>query len=95
MAAEATTAWRQCFQNWPAEVDRRGVLVTSFGEQIAFDGFATGDDMLLVERRTPDTTGARMIIIPYANVLALKIVDVVKAKAFQSLGFQIHVPTRK
>ncbi len=37
MAAEATTAWRQCFQNWPAEVDRRGVLVTSFGEQIAFD----------------------------------------------------------
>jgi hypothetical protein len=94
MASEAAVTWRQCFQHWPTDVEHRGVIVTSYNEQIAFDGFAIADEMLLIERRTPDTSGARMIIIPYQNIQALKIVDVVKMKSFQSMGF-VAPPPRK
>ncbi len=43
--------WRDYFRGWPADVDRRGILVTNFDEQIPFDGFLTSDTILLVERR--------------------------------------------
>jgi hypothetical protein len=87
MAADAAEIWRQCFGHWPAELPRRGVLVTSFGEQIPFESFAPGTDLLLIERRAPDTLGARAVLISYQNIEALKIVDVVKAKTFESMGF--------
>jgi hypothetical protein len=94
MAADAADTWRNCFRQWPADVPRRGVLVTSFNEQILFDNFATSDDMLLIERATPDTVGARMLLLSYQTILALKIVDVVKAKAFQPLGFDVPPPRK-
>ena len=43
--------------------------------------------LLLLERKIPDTLGARKILLPYSQILAVKITDVVKMKAFQSLGF--------
>jgi hypothetical protein len=94
MATDAAESWRKCFNQWPPDVERRGVLVTSFDEQIPFDSFAASEDMLLVERRAPDTMGARMVIVAYQNIQALKIVDVVKMKIFQPLGFVIP-PARK
>jgi hypothetical protein len=94
MGTDAAEIWRHCFENWPDEVARRGVVVTSFGEQIAFENFAASDRMLLVERRAPDTVGARTVLIPYQNVAALKVVDVVKAKAFAQLGFAVPAPKR-
>jgi hypothetical protein len=94
MDMDAAEVWRHCFQHWPSELERRGVLVTSFAEQIAFDGFATSDRILLLERRTPDTVGGRMVLIAYQNIQALKIVDVVKVKAFQSLGFTAPPPRK-
>jgi hypothetical protein len=86
--AGGAAAWRDCFRNWPDDLERRGVLVTALNEQIPFDSFLTSDTMLLVERRTPDTVGARKVIVPYSQVAALKIVDVVKPKSFQALGFE-------
>ncbi len=87
MAMDATESWRECFQRWPDDLARRGVLVASFDEQIAFVNFFASEQMLLVERRAPDTVGARMVIVPYQNIAALKITDVVKAKAFSHLKF--------
>jgi hypothetical protein len=87
MATDATESWRQCFQQWPDDLPRRGVLVATFDEQIAFVNFFASDDMVLIERRAPDTVGARMVLIPYQNVAAIKITDVVKAKAFSHLNF--------
>jgi hypothetical protein len=89
MAEDAAETWRNCFQTWPAEIERRGVLVTSFGEQILFDNFATHDNMLLIERRAPDTVGARTVLIAYQNIQAVKIIDVVKLKTFQAMGFVV------
>jgi hypothetical protein len=94
MASDATVAWRNCFQRWPDELQRRGVLVVSFGEQIPFDGFATSDDLLLVERRTPDTVGSRTVLIAYSEIQALKITEIAKLKSFQGLGFSAP-PGRK
>ena len=94
MAKDASEAWQKCFEKWPPDVERRGVLVTSFGEQIAFDGFAVSSDMLLLERRTPDTVGARMVLLAYNVIAALKITDVVKSKAFEPMGFVIPPPRR-
>jgi hypothetical protein len=85
---DAAAVWKDYFARWPAEVPRAGVAVTTFDEQIPFDGFATSDNLLLLERRNPDTMGARKILLPYDTVAAVKIVDVVKVKAFASLGFQ-------
>jgi hypothetical protein len=84
--------WRDCFGNWPAEVPRRGVLVTQFNEQIAFDGFMTGQDMLLMERRAPDTVGARKVALPYRDIAALKYIDVIKGKSFEAAGFKGTLP---
>ena len=89
MATDATESWRKCFQQWPDDLPRRGVLVPTFDEQIPFVNFFASDDMVLVERRAPDAVGGRMVIIPYQNVVALKIVDVVKPKAFSQLNFGV------
>lgn len=80
--------WKDFFRAWPAGVDRRGVLVTSFGEQIPFDSFMPGDKLLIVDRSVPDTIGARKIVIPYTNIAAVKFTDVVKNKVFTPLGFE-------
>ena len=95
MAMDVAETWRNCFRQWPSDLERRGVLVTSFGEQIVFDGFATSEDMLLLERKAPDTVGARTVILPYPNIQALKIVDVTKVKTFQSMGFTSPLAARK
>jgi hypothetical protein len=94
MATDAAETWRQCFDKWPAELARRGVLVTSFGEQIPFDAFATSPNLLLIERRSPDAVGGRSVLISYQNIAAVKIVDVVKIKTFESMGFVPPAPRK-
>ena len=86
---DAPTAWKQCFLHWPEAVPRKGILVTMFDEQIPFDGFAAGEELLIVDRRTPDSLGARRILLAYGQIAAIKLVDVVKLAAFESLGFRI------
>lgn len=81
--------WKELLDVWPKEMARRGVAVTSFGEQIAFAGFSAGDNFLLLERQTPDAVGARTILLPYENIMAIKITDVVKPKQFQAFGFKV------
>lgn len=95
MAKDAGEVWRNYFSRWPADLERRGVLVTSFGEQILFEDFATSDDMLALERRTPDTLGGRTVLIAFQHIEALKIVDVVKLRSLQSAGFQVSAGRTK
>jgi hypothetical protein len=91
---DAASAWRDYFLAWPKELPHRGVLVTSFGEQIPFDGFMTTDALLLIERRTPDTIGARKVILSYTQIVAIKLVDVVKAKVLAGAGFTGDLPNQ-
>jgi hypothetical protein len=71
------------------------MIVTSFNEQIIFSAFWTSENFLFIERQTPDPMGARSIVLPYDQILALKIVDVVKAKQFRAAGFEGAVSALK
>ena len=84
--------WRDFFGRWPKDMARRGVVVTSFGEQIPFEGFLTRQDLLLLDRHAPDTVGARMVVLEYEQILALKITDVVRPKVFEALEFEGSLP---
>jgi hypothetical protein len=80
--------WHNCFTNWPEKVGRRGIVVTKLDDQIPFGNFVTSDSMLMLERSIPDTSGARIVLIPYSEIALLKIVDVVKPRDFAALGFE-------
>jgi len=79
--------WRQILVSWPPDLPRRGVVVTSLGEQIPFESFLLGGQFVLLQRPTPDSLGARTVILPLANLAGLKITDVVKPKVFEAFGF--------
>jgi hypothetical protein len=81
------SAWKTLFDHWPAEMPRRGMLLTSLNEPIPFNGFMTGEDFVVLSRPAPDSLGARTVLLPYGNLAALKITDVIKSKAFQAAGF--------
>lgn len=80
--------WKQLFTAWPQDMPRRGVLVTNFAEQFPFDGFLIGEELLFVERQTPDSLGSRAMFLPYDNIAAVKLTDVVKPKPLQTLGLK-------
>jgi len=82
------SSWTEFFQAWPAEMPRRGVVITSWSEQIPFDGFLVNPAFLLISRQTPDSLGARMVILPFENLTALKLTEVVKAKSLQAFRFE-------
>lgn len=85
---EAANPWLDYFRNWPADVEKRGYLVTNFDEQVPFDGFIVSPTLLIVDRKTPDTVGCRKLVIPFQNIAAVKIIDIVKNRSFASLGFE-------
>jgi hypothetical protein len=91
---EQRAASKEFFHAWPGGLDRRGVLVCTFGEQIPFSSFMPGEHLLIVDRSVPDTMGARKIVVPYDNIAAIKFIEVVKNKVFQPLGFD-ELPTRR
>ena len=86
------SVWKKFFLGWPADMPRRGILVTSFGDQIPFAGFMTSEAFLLVERTTPDALGARSVVLAYDHVVALKITEVLKSKSLRAIGFEGEPP---
>lgn len=89
---DAATRWVELFRSWPEDLPRRGVAVTLFGEQITFDGFLYTEQMVLLNRRNPDTVGTRQIILPYDQLSAVKITDIVKTRTYNSMGFKGTLP---
>ena len=80
------TSWQKLFLEWPADMPHKGVLVTAW-DQVAFHEFMTHPNFLLVQRRAPDTVGARDVIVPYDQITGLKLTEVVKTKSLKDLGF--------
>jgi hypothetical protein len=84
---ESHEQWKDWFRRWPADLPRSGVVVIISGEQIPFNGFLVGEEMLLLQRNTPDSVGARQVLLPYQQIDFLKITDVVSPKVFSAAGF--------
>jgi hypothetical protein len=84
----AAEAWRSLFENWPQAIPRSGMLITSFGETIAFKDFLISGTMLIIERETPDSLGARKVIVTYEGIMGLKFANPMELARFQVMGFQ-------
>ncbi len=80
--------WAQFFLKWPPKLAQRGVVVTAWGDQIPFAGFLRTNDTILLERQTPDAIGARKVLLPYSQIVSVKIVDPVGPETFNEVGFQ-------
>ncbi len=91
---ETKNYWASFFEKWPGKMAKRGVVVTSFGEQILFSGFLVGEDLLIIERQAPDTVGARQVVLPFDNIQAVKIVEIAKKGLWKSLGFSGELPPK-
>ena len=78
------SVWKNCFCNWPADVRAVRLAVAAFNEQIPFSGFAVGEDLVILDRRAPDSYGARKVVVPYAMIQAVKFTDVVARSAIRS-----------
>lgn len=81
-------AWRSLFENWPETIPRAGMVVTAYGETIPFKDFLISGSIVLVERETPDSLGARKVMIAYDGISAVKIASPMELARFQVMGFQ-------
>ena len=51
---ETSAAWKSMFEGWPDAIERKGMVVTAFGEAIPFQAFMISVGLLLLERDNPD-----------------------------------------
>jgi len=85
---ETAEIWRSLFENWPETIPREGMLVTNFRETVEFKGFLVSGGIVLLDRPTPDSSGARKVLIAYDAISAVKITSPIELARFQVMGFQ-------
>ena len=85
---EKILAWKMLFQRWPASIPKVGIVVTTVNEPIAFSSFLVSEHMVLLERDRPDTTGARSIIVPWQEIVTVKLTSPVESAQFKDMGFK-------
>jgi hypothetical protein len=88
-------AWKALLDGWPAGMARIGVLVTTLNEQIPFEGFMHNASFIMVERKTPDTLGARKLIVPLSGIAMIKFIEVMNSQAFAPWGFAASATAKK
>jgi hypothetical protein len=81
------SVWKSFFNNWPAGIPHRGVLVNSLNEPMPFKNFMISDDVLLLERTNVDPLGARFILLSFDAINSVKLIDPVKDTLFTAAGF--------
>jgi len=81
-------SWRHLFENWPETIPKAGIVVTRFQESIVFVDFLISSGIVLLEREQPDGAGARKVMLPYAEIAAVKITNILDLARFQVMGFQ-------
>jgi hypothetical protein len=45
-------------------------------------------EVVLLERTNPDTLGARFLIVPYAEISLVKLIDPLKQELLEAAGFR-------
>lgn len=84
---ESAQAWRSLFENWPDNIPKEGMLVTAV-ETIQFNDFMVSGGLLLIDRDRPDAMGARKMMVPYGNIISVKMQTTMDIAQFQVMGFQ-------
>jgi hypothetical protein len=92
---DETATWRDFFTQWPTAIKRKGIVVSSFDEQIPFDDFLVSQTIIVLQRPTPDAVGGRHVALPLCDVRAMKFTDAAfKGEMLFSAGFQGGPPKK-
>ena len=62
-------------------------MVTALNETIPFKGFMIKEDLLLLERNSPDSLGARFVMLDFTVINCVKLIDPLKESVFGTAGF--------
>lgn len=85
---EKILCWQMLFQRWPDSIPKLGIAVTSLNEGISFNNFQIAEHAVLFERDRPDTMGARTAIVPWGEIVAIKLTSPIEPSQFQDMGFR-------
>lgn len=85
---QPVNCWKGFFYEWPADLPRRGVVITQLNEPIAFKAFMLKGDFVLLERTSPDSMGGRFLLVPYVEIAIVKFTDPLKQPVFDAAGFR-------
>ena len=85
---EKSLCWQNLFQRWPDSIPKLGIVVTSLNEGIAFSNFQVSDSAVLLERDRPDTMGARSAIVPWEEIVTVKMTSPIESAKFRDMGFK-------
>jgi hypothetical protein len=79
--------WKSLFTAWPKGVPRRGIVTNTLNEQTPFKGFMIKGEMLLLERTNADAMGGRYILMNFAGIDSIKLIDPLKEADITAAGF--------
>ena len=85
---EKILAWKTPFQRWPVSIPKVGIVVTTINDPIAFSSFQISEHMVLLERDRPDITGARAVIVPWQEIVTVKLTSPIDPSQFKDMGFK-------
>ena len=83
----SNSVWRDFLVKWPKDLPPHGVVISTFGEQVAYVNFLLSEKLVLFDRRAPDAVGGRKFIVPYDKIEAIKIVTPIGLDTFTNIGF--------
>ena len=76
---------------WPVSIERKGIVLTSFGENVPFVDYMLSGQLVLLDRGVPDTSGARRVILSVDTIVGIKITDPIEMARFTAMGFQANL----
>ena len=79
--------WKSFFVEWPADLPRRGVVLSTLNESMPFTNFWLRGEMVLLERKNPDTSGARFILMGFAGIDSVRFIDPLSEQNISAAGF--------
>ncbi|MCC9609660.1 hypothetical protein LOC68_04100 [Blastopirellula sp. JC732] len=92
VAIGTENVWLRLLKAWPEKMPQQGIVVTELNEQIPFTGFIFDDEIMILQRPTPDAMGGRQVIVPFQSISYVKITAVVPPKLFNDFGFTGALP---
>jgi len=95
LSCPTSQSWKSLFANWPADLPRRGVILSTLNEIMPFTNFWLRDEMVMLERKNPDTSGARYILMNYAGIDSVRFIDPLSDQVIASAGFSTGVVQRE
>ena len=85
---ETAISWKSLFENWPDAIPAKGMVATAYGENIPFVSFMISGGLLLLERDAPDQYGTRKVIVPWTQIVAVRLPTTEDMARFQTMEFQ-------